>query len=58
MLEYPKSLKTKDPFVISNCKQVNILLDVFKMYEKLLEEQLSKYFENIFNPYLSAFHRG
>jgi hypothetical protein len=29
-----------------------------KIFEKILEQQLSDFFENIFNPYLCAFRRG
>ena len=30
----------------------------FRRFEKILEQQLSDFFENIFNPYLCAFRRG
>ena len=34
---------------------MNILPLTSKIYERALEEQLSNHFENVFNPYLSAF---
>ena len=36
----------------------DILPTVSNFFERSLEEQLSKYFENLFNPYLSAFRKG
>jgi hypothetical protein len=31
---------------------------ILLIFEKILEQQLSDFFENIFNPYLCAFRRG
>jgi hypothetical protein len=36
----------------------SVFPDKLKIFEKILEQQLSDFFENIFNPYLCAFRRG
>ena len=51
-------LKKKDPFDVQNYRPASILPIISKLFERTLEEQLSKHFENIFNPYLSAFRKG
>ena len=50
--------KKKDPFDVQNWRPVSILPITSKLFERTLEEQLSDHFENIFNPYLSAFRKG
>ena len=50
--------KKKDPLDVQNYRPVSILPIVSKILERSLEEQLSEYFEKIFNPYLSAFRKG
>ena len=50
--------KKKDPLDCKKYKPVSILPTVSKTFERPLEEQLSKYFENLLNPYLSAFRKG
>ena len=50
--------KKKDPLDCQNYRPVSILPTVSKIFERSLEEQLSQYFENLFNPYLSAFRKG
>ena len=50
--------KKKDPLDCQNYRPVSILPTVSKNFERSLEEQLSQYFENLFNPYLSAFRKG
>ena len=52
------SFKKKDPLDVQNYRPVSILPTVSKIFERTLEEQLSSYFENLFNPYLSAFRKG
>ena len=47
--------KKKDPLECQNYRPVSILPTVSKNFERSLEEQLSNYFEKLFNPYLSAF---
>jgi hypothetical protein len=37
---------------------VSVLCIFSKIFEKILEQQLSDFFENIFNAYLCAFRRG
>ena len=37
---------------------IRVLCIFSKIFEKILEQQLSDVFENIFNPYLCAFRRG
>ena len=41
-----------------NYRPVNILLVVSKFFERTTYQQLIDYFDNIFNPYLSAFRPG
>ena len=50
--------KKKDPFDVQNWRPVSILPITSKLFERAMEEQLSNYFETIFNPYLSAFRKG
>ena len=44
--------------LIGNKEFVFYIPDKLKIFEKILEQQLSDFFENIFNPYLCAFRRG
>ena len=39
----------------SNFRPVSILTSISKLYEKVISEQLSQYFEDIFDKYLCAF---
>ena len=50
--------KKNDPLLKTNYKPVSVLCIFSKIFEKILEQQLSDFFENIFNPYLCAFRRG
>ena len=49
--------KKNDPLVKSNYRPVSILPVRSKIYEKVLSEQLSNYFESIFDDYLCAFRK-
>jgi retron-type reverse transcriptase len=42
----------------TNYRPISVLCIFSKIFEKILEQQLSDFFENIFNPYLCAFRRG
>ena len=44
--------------LIGNKEFVFYIPDKLKIFEKILEQQLSDFFEYIFNPYLCAFRRG
>ena len=50
--------KKNDPLLKTNYRPVSVLCIFSKIFEKILEQQLSDLFENIFNPYLCAFRRG
>ena len=50
--------KKNDPLLKTNYRPVSVLCIFSKIFEKILERQLSDFFENIFNPYLCAFGRG
>ena len=50
--------KKKNPLECQNHRPVSILPTVSKKSERSLEEQLSNYFEKLFNPYLSDFRKG
>ena len=50
--------KKNDPLLKTNYRPVSVLCIFSKISEKILEQQLSDFFENIFNPYLCAFRRG
>jgi hypothetical protein len=49
--------KKNDPLLKTNYRPVSVLCIFSKIFEKILEQQLSDFFENIFNPYLCAFRR-
>jgi hypothetical protein len=46
--------KKNDPLLKTNYRPVSVLCIFSKIFEKILEQQLSDFFENIFNPYLCA----
>ena len=50
--------KKNDPMDKTNYRPVSILTVTSKIYEKILSQQLSAYFENIFDKYLCAFRKG
>ena len=62
--KFPESLKLaqvtpiykkEDPFIEKNYRPVSILPTLSKLYERVISDQLTSYFENIFNPFLAAF---
>ena len=53
-----RGYKKNDPLLKTNYRPVSVLHIFSKIFEKILERQLSDFFENIFNPYLCAFGRG
>ena len=50
--------KKNDPLLKTNYRPVSVLCIFSKIFEKILEQQLSDFFLNIFDPYLCAFRRG
>jgi retron-type reverse transcriptase len=50
--------RTQEGLLKTNYRPVSVLCIFSKIFEKILEQQLSDFFENIFNPYLCAFRRG
>jgi retron-type reverse transcriptase len=50
--------KKNDPLLKTNYRPLSVLCIFSKIFEKILEQQLSDFFENICNPYLCAFRRG
>jgi hypothetical protein len=49
--------KKNDPILKTNYRPVSVLCIFSKIFEKILEQQLSDFFENIFNPYLQVYHQ-
>ena len=43
--------KKNDPLLKTNYRPVSVLCIFSKIFEKILEQQLSDFFENIFNPF-------
>ena len=50
--------KKNDQLLKTNYRPVSVLSIFSKIFGKILEQQLSDFFENNFNPYLCAFGRG
>ena len=50
--------KKNDPMLKSNYRPVSILPIPSKIYEKVLSEQLTSYFDSIFDDFLCAFRKG
>ena len=50
--------KKNDPLEKTNYRPVSVLPILSKLYETVLEIQLSDFFDNIVDPYLCAFRRG
>ena len=50
--------KKNDPMLKSNYRPVSILSIPSKIYEKVLSEQLTSYFDSIFDDFLCAFRKG
>jgi hypothetical protein len=47
--------KKDDPFVMKNYRPVSILSSTSKVFEKVINDQLCTYFDNIFHNFLAAF---
>ena len=47
--------KKDDPFEKANCRPISLLLSLSKVYEKLIYQQLSTFFENKLSPLLCGF---
>ena len=61
--QFPESLKLAqvtpiykkdDPFIEKNYRPVSVLPTLSKLYERVISDQLTSHFENIFNPFLAA----
>jgi hypothetical protein len=50
--------KKNGPLLKTNYRPVSVLCIFSKIFEKILEQQLSDFFENMINPYLCACKRG
>lgn len=50
--------KKKDPLNKENFRPVSILPIISKTFERIMHDQLSVHFDNIFDPYLAAFRKG
>jgi hypothetical protein len=50
--------KKNDPLLKTSYRPVSVLCILSKIFDKILEQQLSDFFENIFNSYLCAFRTG
>ena len=58
MAQVTPVFKKDDPFIMKNYRPVSILPSMSKIFEKIINEQLSNHFENIFHNYLAAFRPG
>ena len=58
MAQVTPVFKKDDPFIMKNYRPVSILPSMSKFFEKIVNEQLSNHFENIFHSYLVAFGPG
>ena len=65
--EFPEKLKfadmtpvfmKKNPLDKANYRSVGVLPPFSKIYEKLLQKQISNYIENILSPYLCGYRKG
>ena len=50
--------KKDDPFIKKNYRPVSVLTTHSKIFERIMFDQLSDHFSNIFNTYLAAFRKG
>ena len=50
--------KTNEPLNKENYRPVSVLPILSKAYERVMHNQLSDYFDDIFNPFLAAFRKG
>jgi hypothetical protein len=50
--------KIDDPYIEKMYRPVSILPTMSKLYERVIYDQLSDYFEEIFQPYLAAFRKS
>ena len=53
--EWIPAFKKEDPLEMSNYRPITILTVVDKIFEQLLSKQMSKFFEPIFDPFVSAY---
>jgi hypothetical protein len=58
MAQVSPIFKKDDPFTTKNYRPVSILPTMSKLYERVLNDQLSVYFDGVFNHLLSAFRPG
>ena len=49
--------KKEDPLEKTNYRPITVLTVVDKIFEQLLSKQMSKYFETIFDPFMSAYRK-
>ena len=58
LAEVTPIFKKVDPFDITNCRPVSLLLHVSKVYERIIFNQISAYFEPLFSTLLSGFRKN
>jgi len=58
MAQVSPIFKQDDPFITKNYRPVSVLPTMSKLYEKVLNDQLSSNFNDVFNHMLSAFSPG
>ena len=49
--------KKEDPLEKTNYRPITVLTVVDKIFEQLQSKQMSKNFETIFDPFMSAYHK-
>ena len=55
--EWIPVFKKEDPLEKTNYRPITVLTVVDKICEQLLSKQTSKYFETIFDPFMSAYRK-
>ena len=58
MAEICPVYKKLDNLSKENYRSVNLFIMFSKVFERLMAEQLTNYFENILNPLVSAYRKG
>ena len=51
-------LKKKDKTFVENYRLVSVLPTVSKIFERIMQKQISDYIEKIFSPFLCGYRKG
>ena len=58
LADVTSDFKKKDPTLAENCRPASLLLTISKVFERIIQKQLSTHIELFLSPYLCGYRKG